>query len=255
MENIWATKTLSYKQTFSINLTAIEHRHDIIEDSIDIVALHGNVTFDKDTKQLKFKPNPFFVTDKVYIQLEFLNIEYKTYIIKFNVTETERPREILDIIKKNSGTIPDDLVDEIDNLGLTKIISEIDFSTETNNDTNDTSDNNSSTDDSNENDATVPIPPFIYIPPVNNNIPLLYKEALAVYPKFEVNDDTFWEKVIHNYKLAIFNRISETFSNVPKAHEIFFDDFIITRPNTKIMNVDFSDRFLEIMKKMYPEAL
>ena len=53
MENIWATKTLSYKQTFSINLTAIEHRHDIIEDSIDIVALHGNVTFDKDTKQLK----------------------------------------------------------------------------------------------------------------------------------------------------------------------------------------------------------
>lgn len=89
-----------------------------------------------------------------------------------------------------------------------------------------------------------------YEPP---KLPKFYKVIYDVYPEFVVDENTFWEKIIHNYKNAIWHKSREDFSPVWDAQNFGLDAIQITVGTDNIMKVVFKPALVEDLERLYPD--
>lgn len=75
-----------------------------------------------------------------------------------------------------------------------------------------------------------------------------FKRVKKVYPKFKIDEDTHWDKEIHNYKKVIYHETFDDYKNTWIYKDFGFADIIITVVKN-VLKVDFSTEFLNVLKR------
>jgi hypothetical protein len=84
---------LSISDRIELLLNKIPNFDKIIKRTIDVESLHGTTILDSDNMVIEYKPSPYYETDKIYIQLQFLDSEMLTYTVDIHITNSiEKPQ-------------------------------------------------------------------------------------------------------------------------------------------------------------------
>ncbi len=76
-----------------------------------------------------------------------------------------------------------------------------------------------------------------------------FKIVKKVYPKFEVNENTYWDREIHNYKHAIYTETLGDYKDAWYHRDWGFSAMIITVVDG-ILKVEFEPEFLKDLNRI-----
>jgi hypothetical protein len=130
---------ISKNDTIEIDLSLVEKIEDINLSRTDVITFHGESIFNSETFTVSYTPSPYYPSDKILIQLDYVTSHQITYTVEISIYDSiENPN-------------PDDDSSDENNTGTDDSTSDEETNTENNQEE---SSNNSNDEETNSDDST-----------------------------------------------------------------------------------------------------